>query len=78
MKNVTNDNMSVYTIEGAAKAMYSYNNVVAVNLGQEIEFVNTSGWLIKRYLSSQEVQNVVIGNGIAGIVYQDRVEILNL
>ena len=78
MKNVTNDNTSVYTIEGAAKAMYSYNNVVAVNLGQEIEFVNTSGWLIKRYLSSQEVQNVVIGNGIAGIVYQDRVEILNL
>ena len=78
MQNVTNNNMSVYTTEGAAKAMYSYNNIVAINLGQEIEFVNTSGWMLKRYFSSQEVQNVVIGNGIAGIVYQDRVEILNL
>ena len=47
-------------------------------MGQGIEFINTSGWLLKSYSSTQEVQNVVIGNGIAGIVYQDRVEIINL
>ena len=76
--NVDNDKTTVYTVEGAAKYVYSYNNIIAVNLGQEIEFINTIGWLVKRYYSSQEVQKVVIGNGVAGIVYQDRVEIINL
>ena len=78
MKSTTSDKNVVYTVEGAAKAVYSYNNVIPVNLGQEIEFLNTSGWLLKRYSSLQEVQNVVLGNGIAGIVYQDKVEIVNL
>ena len=78
MKSTTTDKNVVYTVEGAAKAIYSYDNVIAVNLGQEVEFINTSGWLIKRYSSLQEVQSVVIGNKIAGIVYKDKVEIVNL
>ena len=78
IKNTENEKMSVYTVEGVAKDIYSYNDIIAVNLGQEIEFVNTSGWLLKRYISEQEVQNVVIGNGIAGIIYKDKVEIINL
>lgn len=78
IKSTTNDKNVVYTVEGAAKAVYSYNNIIAVNLGQEIEFLNTSGWLLKRYSSKQEVQNVVLGNGVAGILYQDKVEIVNL
>ena len=78
IKNVDKDKLVVYTVEGAVKYVYSYNDIIAVNLGQEIEFINTSGWLLKRYYSTQEIQNVVIGNGIAGVVYQDRVEIINL
>ena len=78
IKGTTNDKNVVYTVEGAAKDIYSFNNVIAISLGQEIEFINTSGWLLKRYSSLQEVQNVVLGNGIAGIVYQDKVEIVNL
>ena len=78
IKGIDNDKTVVYTIEGAAKYIYSSNNIIAVSLGQDIEFISTSGWLLKRYSSTQEVQNVVIGNGIAGIVYQDSVEIINL
>lgn len=78
IKNTENEKMLVYTVEGALKDIYSYNDIIAVNLGQEVEFINTSGWLIKRYISEQEVQNVVIGNGIAGIIYKDKVEIINL
>lgn len=78
MKNITNDKTTVYTIEGAAKYIYSYNNIIAVDLGQELDFINTSGWLLKSYSSDQEVQDVVIGNGIAGIVYKDKLEFLNL
>lgn len=78
MKNVNNDKTTVRTIKGTAKYIYSFNNIVAVNMGQEIEFFNTSGWLLKNYTSTQEVQNIVIGNGIAGIIYKDKVELLNL
>ncbi len=78
IRNVNNDNTNVYTVEGASKYIYSYNNIIAVNLGQEVEFINTSAWLVKSYSSTQEAQSIVIGNGIAGIVYSDRVEIINL
>ena len=76
--NTSNHKKDIYTVEGVAKAIYSFDNIIAVNLGQEIEFINTNAWLLKRYSSEQEVQNVVIGNGIAGIIYEDKVEIINL
>lgn len=78
IQSVDSDKMTVYTVDGAAKYVYSYYDIIAVDLGQEVEFVNTSGWLVKRYYSSQEVQDIVIGNGMAGIVFSDRVEIVNL
>ena len=78
IRDVNSDKTAITTIEGTAKYIYSFNNIIAVNLGQEIEFINTSGWLLKNYSSTQEVQNVVIGNGIAGIIYKDKVELLNL
>ncbi len=78
IRNVNSDKTEVYTVEGTAKYIYSFNNIIAVNLGQVIEFVNTKGRLLKKYSSTQEVQDVVIGNGIAGIIYKDRAEILNL
>ena len=78
IRNVYSDKTEVYTVEGTAKYIYSFNNIIAVNLGQVIEFVNTKGRLLKKYSSTQEVQDVVIGNGIAGIIYKDRAEILNL
>ncbi len=76
--NIDSKNESIYTIEGVAKSINSYENTIAINLGQEVEFINTSGWLMKRYKSSQDVQKIIIGNGIAGIVYQNKVEIINL
>ena len=78
IKEADSDKLVVHTVEGAVKYVYSYGNIIAINMGQEIEFINMSGWLLKRYYSAQQVQNEVIGNNIAGIVYQDRVEIINL
>ena len=76
--NIENKKESVYTVEGVAKSIYCYDNVIAVNLGQEVEFINTSGWLIKNYTSSHDIQSITIGNGLAGIIYRDKVEIINL
>lgn len=76
--NIENRKECIYTVEGVAKSIECYDSIIAINLGQEIEFINTSGWLVKKYTSSQEVQKITIANGLAGIIYRDKVEIINL
>ena len=78
IKNVLTGKTNNSTIEGIARDLNCYNDIVAINLGTEVDFLNTTGWLVKRYNSSQEVRNIVIGRGIAGIVYIDKIEIVNL
>ena len=78
IKSTSNDKTNVYTAECAAKDIYCDENYIAINLGQEVEFINTIGWLVKKYSSDQEVQNIVIGDGVAGIIYKDKMEFLNL
>ncbi len=78
MINITNQKESTYTIEGVAKSVASYDNIIAVNLGSEVDFINTSGWLVKRYTSRQEVRNIVICDKLAGIIYRDKIELVNL
>lgn len=76
--NSENKSKSIYTAESVTKEIYTANNVIALNLGSEVEFINTSGWLLKRYIAEQEITNIVLSNSIAGIVYRDKVEIINL
>ena len=49
-----------------------------INFGTEVLFINNYGWLIKKYTSSQEIQSITISNNLAGIIYKDKIEFLNL
>lgn len=71
-------NVKEYTVNAVTKEIYTYGNIIALNLGTEIEFINTDGWLVKRYLAKQEITNIVVSDNIAGIIYRDRIEIINL
>lgn len=76
--NTENKNTKEYTVNSVAKEIYTYGNIIALNLGTEIEFINTEGWLVKRYIANQEITNIVVSDNIAGIIYRDKVEIINL
>ncbi len=76
--NITNSKSNVYNIDGVAASMKTRDDVIAVNLGTEVYFVNTSGWLLKKYESSTEIKDIILGSNIAGIVYADKIEIINL
>ena len=76
--NSDNKRTSLYTAELVTKEIYTTGNIIALNLGAEVEFINTSGWLVKRYTAEQEITSIVISNSIAGIVYRDKIEIINL
>ena len=78
IKNTENKNEATYKIESVAKEIYTNNNVIGINLGTEIEFINPNGWLIKRYSGKQEITKITLSNAIAGIIYRDRVEIITL
>ena len=78
IQNTSNGKENVYTIEEVAKAVSSYNNVIAINLGDEVYYVDTNAWLIKRYTSSQVIEKIILGDGVAGIIYRDKIEIVNL
>ena len=76
--NTDNKNVNTYTAQNVTKVIYTYENIIALNLGAEVEFINTDGWLVKRYVANQEITNMVVSSSIAGIVYRDKVEIINL
>ena len=76
--NSYNKSTSLYTAESVTKEIYTKNNIIALNLGSEVEFINTSGWLVKKYIAEQEITSIVLSDSVAGIVYRDKIEIINL
>lgn len=76
--NSENRGTSTYTAKSVTKEIYTSDNIIALNLGTEVEFISTNGWLVKRYIAEQEITSIVLSNSIAGIVYRDKIEIINL
>ena len=76
--NSSNNQEYTYSFDEIAKEMYTYGNIIGVNIGTEIYFVNTNGMLIKKYTSNQEITNVVMSNNLTIVIYKDRIEIINL
>lgn len=76
--NIENRNVKEYFVDSVTKEIYTFENIIALNLGTEIEFISNEGWLVKRYMANQEITNVVVSNNIAGVIYRDKIEIVNL
>ena len=76
--NTDNKETKQYTVNYVAKEIYTNGSIIALNLGTEIEFINTGGWLVKRYVANQEITSIVVSDSIAGIIYRDKIEIINL
>lgn len=76
--NIYSEKVSSYKVNSIPKSVKANLNTIAIFYGTEIDFVNTSGWLIKKYHSSQEIKDIVLGNNIIGIIYKDKLEILGL
>ncbi len=76
--NTSTKKQNIYTFDGVAKRIYSYSNIIAIDLGSEVHFIGTNGWLIKKYSSTQEIKDIVIAENLAGIIYRDKIEFINL
>lgn len=76
--NISSKKTNIYTIDSVIKEVYGYEQNLALNLGSEVHFIGTNGWLKKKYNSSQEVRKIVMNANFAGIVYRDKIEIVEL
>ena len=78
LKVLTNaENVKEYEVLEPKEVCVS-DSVVAINLGSEVLFYSNSGWLIKRYNATQEINEIVLSDNLAGIVYNDKIEIVSL
>lgn len=78
IRNVQTQKESIYTTKNVVKSMKNYSEHIALNYGSEVEFINNNGWLMKKYVASQEIKDIVLSDKIAGIVLKDKIEIINL
>ncbi len=80
IENINSKSTNIYIIDGTGtvRDVYSYGGTIAINLGSEVHFIATNGWLIKKYTSAQEIKDIVISDGFAGIIYRNKIEIINL
>ena len=76
--NSATDKKNIYNLNGSLKGLYPYGDKMGINLGLEVHFINTTGWLIKKYSSSEEVKSIVISNDVAGVIYKKKIEIIKI
>ena len=63
---------------GLPKKTFAKGNFIALNYGNQVSIVNKNGNLKKSYVSNQQIKDLIIGNKICGIVYKDKIEIIDL
>lgn len=76
--NSSTKSTSIYAIENVPKTVYIQDDMIVINLGTSALFINDNGWLVKKYESSQEIQEIVLCNSVAGIVSKNKIEIISL
>ena len=73
------ENIITYSIDEIPKQIYTNgDNIIGVNIGTEALFINNSGWLIKQYKSEQEIEKLVVGDGIAGVISKGKIRLVSL
>lgn len=79
IKSTTGSTESLYILDSSVpKDVIISGNIIGIDIGTEVRLVNSKGMLLKKYKSNQEIKGLVIGEGIAGIIYKDKIELINL
>ena len=67
-----------YISKDVAKAITSSGEKIAINFGTELHIISKNGILLKKYISEKEINNIVMTEGLIGVVYKDKIQIINL
>lgn len=67
-----------YISKDVVKSINTSENKIAINFGTELHIISKNGILLKKYISELEINDIVMAEGIIGIVYKDKIQIINL
>lgn len=67
-----------YIAKDVAKSIKTSENKIAINFGTNLHVIDKNGILLKKYISNTEINDIVMAEGLIGIVYRDKVQIINL
>lgn len=67
-----------YIGNDVAKSIYTYENKIAINFGAELHIIDTNGILLKKYISTTEINDVVISKDLVGVIYRNKIQIINI
>ena len=76
--NTENNKSTVYNLNDIAKQVYVNDDILAINVGIEAYFLNQDGWVIKKYIATQEITNIMLSKEVATIIYKDKIMVVNL
>ena len=79
LKSTNGKSDNIYMLENnAPKSLKVTNDLICINFVNEVRIVNSSGWLLKHYVTNSEIQSIVAGDSIVGIVYNNKVEVIGV
>lgn len=79
IKSTNSKAESLYILDSdLPKTINTSGNIIVLSLGNEVQVINSNGWLLKKYVSSKQISKVVVGDSIAGVVYKNKIEIIDL
>lgn len=79
IKSTSNSLENLYILDSnIPKDILIFGNIIGIDLGTEVQIVNSKGILLKKYKSNQEIKGLSIGQDIVGIIYKDKIELINI
>ena len=77
MINLNSKAETNFELEDLAKEISAKDEILEINLGTEVQFYDTNGWLVKKYVSNKEITNVEFSNELAAIIYKDKIIVID-
>ena len=75
--NIADRREREYIIKEIPKEIYTKGNTIIIHAGNDVYFIDETGFLNQKYVSKQEIKNIVVSDYIAGIIYRNKIEIIN-
>lgn len=76
--NTSNSKEHKYVLNQIVKEIYVTDNAIALNCGKELHVIGKNGWLIKKYISKKEIDNIIISKRLVGIIEKNRLLIFDI
>lgn len=79
LKSTSGSSENLYILDNSVpKDILISGSIIGIDLGTEVQIVNSKGILLKKYKSNQEIKGLAIGDSVCGVIFKDKIELISL